>query len=245
MATEYTIPITRRHYAGQTALEAGITTEQEWAYDETNERIGIMLSDSTYRYIGQSELFPPGAGVNPTIDCESGGAAAYLTVNISTNDMKINTKGTSDDKMILGSQETDVLTIDGGETDIYTVEWTDYSSTTTLSGFSGTPTKYIYYKVIGRTVFCCFSITGTSDDTDFSFTLPWNPHANLSGSNICLGISSSEDNGGAGAGATIWAAGSGGKFALSNTLDFNVLKTDNWTGSGVKSAAGFFTFELP
>lgn len=172
MATEYTIPITRRHYAGQVALEAGIIVNQEWAYDETNERIGIRLSDDTYRYIGQSELFPPGAGVNPAIDVLSGGAAAKITIAISTNDMKINTAGASDDKLILGSQETDVLTIDGGDTDIYTTAWTEYGPSSTVVGFSGAPSVSIYYKRVGRLVFVRFSLQGTSNATGISFTLP-------------------------------------------------------------------------
>lgn len=78
MADTYEIPIKRRHYAGQTALEAGSLGVQHWAYDETNERFGVKLADSTYRYHSRSELFPPGAGVLSNFEI---GSSAYSRFN--------------------------------------------------------------------------------------------------------------------------------------------------------------------
>ena len=73
------IPITRRHYAGQTALEAGMVVNQEWGYDETNERVGVRMSDGTYRYHSRSELYPPGAGVVPKVSADSSGVGLATT----------------------------------------------------------------------------------------------------------------------------------------------------------------------
>ncbi len=67
------IPITRRHYAGQIDLEAGITTNQEWAYDETNECFGVRLSDGTFRYHSRSDLYAPGVGTTAILAALAGG----------------------------------------------------------------------------------------------------------------------------------------------------------------------------
>ncbi len=198
MATEYTIPITRRHYAGQAALEAGITTEQEWAYDETNERFGVMLSDSTYRYHGRSELFPPGAGVTPAVQCDA-------------------------------------------DSDFYTTAWTDYSSSTTVTGFSSTVTKEVYYKKIGNLVFVHFCITGTSNATSLSFTLPDNPV--IGTAENCWGTGTALDNGAAvDSGCHITGVAGTGTFNVSKTCTQATL--NNWTGSGTKKASGTFFYEI-
>jgi hypothetical protein len=75
------IPITRRHYANQTLLEAGILTNQEWAYDEGAERFGVLLSDGTFRYHGRSELFAPGAGVTAIVAALAGGVGIKTTLS--------------------------------------------------------------------------------------------------------------------------------------------------------------------
>jgi hypothetical protein len=49
--------------------------------------------------------------------------------------------------------------------------WTDYSSTSTIVGWSN-PTKILNYVILGKLMFVQFSITGTSDSTSTSFTLP-------------------------------------------------------------------------
>ena len=49
--------------------------------------------------------------------------------------------------------------------------WTSY--TTTLTGFSGTPTQAMTYVVIGKILILDISISGTSNATGFTFTLPF------------------------------------------------------------------------
>jgi hypothetical protein len=56
--------------------------------------------------------------------------------------------------------------------DVYTTAWTDYSASSTVTGWSSFTSKFIYYKKIGKLVFVQFRITGTSDSTATSFTLP-------------------------------------------------------------------------
>jgi len=50
--------------------------------------------------------------------------------------------------------------------------FTDYSSTSTVSGWSGTPTKQIWTYKIDRLVIVMFFISGTSNSTSASFTVP-------------------------------------------------------------------------
>ena len=50
--------------------------------------------------------------------------------------------------------------------------WIDYSTTSTVVGWSGAPTKNIWYKVVGDTVYCRFKIFGTSNSSAATFTLP-------------------------------------------------------------------------
>lgn len=55
---------------------------------------------------------------------------------------------------------------------IYTTDLTDYSSISTVGGFSAFDTKSIWYKRVGNLVFVNFLIYGTSDQNTFTFTLP-------------------------------------------------------------------------
>jgi hypothetical protein len=57
--------------------------------------------------------------------------------------------------------------------DVYTTAWTDYAATSTIVGWSGSPTKLIYYKKVGKLVFVQFEIFGTSDNAGATFTLPY------------------------------------------------------------------------
>lgn len=69
--------------------------------------------------------------------------------------------------------------------DIYTVDWTNYGATSTIVGFSGTPTKNIWYKKVGDIVSVRGSIEGVSSRTDFTFTLPYTS-ANRTGGKVSV-----------------------------------------------------------
>lgn len=55
-------------------------------------------------------------------------------------------------------------------TKLASTAWTVHSAT--IGGFSGTPTQAIYYQQIGKTVHLNVDISGTSNATTFTFTLP-------------------------------------------------------------------------
>lgn len=49
--------------------------------------------------------------------------------------------------------------------------WTDYSSTSTIVGWSSLGTRFIKYRVIGKQVFYIVNLSGTSNSTSVTFTL--------------------------------------------------------------------------
>lgn len=51
--------------------------------------------------------------------------------------------------------------------------WGDYFSSSTIVGWAAGKSGNIYYKKIGDIVFVSFNITGTSNSTDISFTMPY------------------------------------------------------------------------
>lgn len=56
--------------------------------------------------------------------------------------------------------------------DIYSAAWTDYSATSSITGWTSFTTKKIYYKRLGKLVFIWFDLRGISNSTAVSFTLP-------------------------------------------------------------------------
>ena len=115
--------------------------------------------------------------------------------------------------------------------------WTNYTATSTITGWSGTPTAKIYYKKIGNLMLVMFRISGTSDSVDTSFTVPYaaNNVGTLDQLNPCfatddgtptIGYGQIPDN----TSAIIFAqtpAGTGG-----------------WTASGTKNIIGQLWYEI-
>jgi hypothetical protein len=113
--------------------------------------------------------------------------------------------------------------------------WTDYSSSSTVTGWSSYTTKRIMYKDIGKTRFVTFLLYGTSNSTAASFTIPTASQANGSVNFIIRVI----DNG------TEAAAGVGNLADSASTVDCYKSTLAAWTASGSKLAAGQFNYQLP
>jgi len=124
--------------------------------------------------------------------------------------------------------------------DFYTTAWTDYSATSTITGWSGTPNpKKVMYKKIGNLVYVMFDISGTSDSTTTSFTVA-NTSVTLTGTNFA-NCALTTDNG--------TATTTGGLVNLPNNSttvtvykDMTGTATD-WTNSGIKSIRGILIYE--
>jgi hypothetical protein len=120
--------------------------------------------------------------------------------------------------------------------DIKTVAMTDYSATSTIVGWSSYDTKKIFYKKVGKLVFCQFSLRGTSDADTASFTLPYAPSFSTFWVGGCL--SSFDNSSDYNVGDCYYGDGK-----------FNLLKTPlgasaSWTAANIKDIRGQFWFEV-
>ena len=122
--------------------------------------------------------------------------------------------------------------------DIYTTAWTDYSGSTTLAGFSSTITLVVTYKKIGKFVFVHFIISGTSNATTFTFTVP---NASANASIPFHGVGTNVINN------TVASATPASIVMSANTNIIQILRDGilgtTWTSSGLKQAAGQFFYE--
>ena len=118
------------------------------------------------------------------------------------------------------------------ENQIY-VPWTDYSSTVTLTGWSGTPTAETYYTQSGYRVFVAFTVTGTSNATNCRVSLPVTAMA--TGLSTIRFTCEVQDNG-------TWAVGVGRvDTALNTVIRFQPAvgaSLTGWTASGTKTVIG-------
>lgn len=130
--------------------------------------------------------------------------------------------------------QDDKVILDSGA-DFYTVSFTDYSGSTSLTGWAATPTVGLYYKRVGKLVYVWFNITGTSNSTSTSFTVPYTCNSSIG----AFGVIRRVDNGTAG-----W-----GNFGLgSSSTTVNVRAdastgTTTWTNTGTKTIQGHFVYE--
>jgi hypothetical protein len=116
--------------------------------------------------------------------------------------------------------------------------WANYGATSTVVGFSGSPTKEIYVKKIGKTVFVNYYITGTSNATNLTFTLPYTASSTSTAwGSLCI---LTEDN------ATVLAVPAKAQIvggASTVTAYKDATGAVNWTNSGAKSILGQFFYE--
>lgn len=119
--------------------------------------------------------------------------------------------------------------------DIASIPFTDHSEDATIVGWSSFTTKIIRYKKVGNLVFVSYELTGTSDDTATSFTLPF---STVSTESQIPEIEWIKDNG------TI--IGTGIRVNAnppSNLVDFfTSINFATWTASGIKQIQGRFWY---
>jgi len=112
------------------------------------------------------------------------------------------------------------------------VPWTDYSSTSTIDGWSSFDAQYIFYERNGDLVHVEFDLSGVSDDTVATFTLPY---TNSSSINVYF-IPWIMNNG-------TYALGIGSMAVSSATVSFNATPQGGaFTNSGTKRVRGQFWY---
>ena len=186
-------------------------------------------------------VIPDGGNIGSTSDTDaisisSGGVTTFSqNIDISGKELILDSDNDSsitsdtDDQIDFKTSGTDRLHIDSSG-DIYSTGWTDYSGTTTVSGCSSVSAKEIHYKIIGKMLFFQFYVNGTSNDSNFSFTLP-----KTAVDEYFRGVCSPLwDNGGT-------ASNGNDMWEIKNTSTVNFKKNDNFNGfttSGTKLALG-------
>ena len=112
-------------------------------------------------------------------------------------------------------------------------DWVDYSSTSTVVGWSVTTTKQIRYRIIGRQMFVSFIIEGTSNSTTTTFTLP-QQNKNIPQ----LQYIYAANNGAFAPNSYLYC------IANSQTITLYQNNSITWTASGTKQVYGQFYIEI-
>ncbi|MBE3122202.1 MAG: hypothetical protein IMZ58_08370 [Thermoplasmata archaeon] len=112
---------------------------------------------------------------------------------------------------------------------IYTADWVDYAASSTIVGWSS-KTAHIYVYKLGKTVHVVYDITGTSDATTVSFTLPYVCSSGVSN----YSINTSVDNSVSSVGLVLM-------FSSTATF-YSAAPAEAWTDSGTKAIRGQFTY---
>jgi len=145
----------------------------------------------------------------------------------------INTSTSGD--LSLGIDGDDVINIKRGGVadlpDVYTVPFTDYTSSSTIVGFSSTTTESVWYRLLGHYIYIRFEFDGTSNSSELSFTLPYQLEPSQYGCGS--GLQGSDE------GCQIYSSST--KVIISKGISYAGFGANNWTASGTKSVAGSFT----
>lgn len=122
--------------------------------------------------------------------------------------------------------------------DLYTVPWTDYSATSTVTGWASTTEKCIHYKRVGKLVFVIYRVVGTSNSTSTSFTLPYAATASPTTYHIVV-PQRIQDNGSFSNNGIVIIAASG-----STAIFYATAAAGAWTNSGTKGIYGEFFYHI-
>ena len=110
--------------------------------------------------------------------------------------------------------------------------WADYGASSTLVGWAATPTVNIWTKKIGKTVFVQFNISGTSNATGASFTVPY-----ASKGNVVEFMFRGQNS------TSTFGAGMA-DMGTTTTVDlYKDASAATWTNSGTKAMQGQFFYE--
>lgn len=122
-----------------------------------------------------------------------------------------------------------------GSTDVYTTDYTDFSATSTIVGFSSFTFKQIYYKKLGKLVYVWFRINGTSDNASTTFTVPHTAANTLLFQGAFRGTNAGTDL----STPCMWR--------VTNNSNIITLYKDfafgAWTASGAKETDGFLVYQ--
>jgi hypothetical protein len=111
-------------------------------------------------------------------------------------------------------------------------DWVDYSATSTVVGWTSLTTKIIRYRIIGKQVFVSVNLSGISNSTSSTFTLPFQ-NKNIENFAMAYAINNNS--------SII------GSFSIANNSSTCILYqnyTSTWAASGTKLLYGQFFYEI-
>ena len=183
---------------------------------------GALVAQGAYMSGGTS-----GAGVEVAWNSTYGRVLAY---NRSGTYQPLRLEGSYVD---LYDSNSLVIRANGG--DLFTTGWTNYSGSSSITGWSSRTTTKIYYKRVGKTMFVYFEIDGTSDSISTSFTLPHAAQSNITTRGMCL----AKNAGSWGNGSVIHHAAGSSTCTL-----YWYIPTGPWTDSGTKTVYGHYHYQM-
>jgi hypothetical protein len=116
---------------------------------------------------------------------------------------------------------------------IYTVDWTDYSATSTIVGWSYFTAKVLKYKKVGKTIFVMFNINGASNANKVTFTLPYSANGMVAACVYTVNNSVATTTGGC-----LYLPDTVSTVQVYKDMSFAAFNT-----SGTKQVSGQFWFE--
>jgi hypothetical protein len=137
-----------------------------WVYATVANRAGISISDNV---VGSALVYHSGNStwewLTVTLTVSNSANTVYPQLRVSNGD----TAAYFDGAMCVEGSSSFAFSPKPAEEGV----WADYSAVSTISGFSSYTNKWIYTKKIGKTVFVSFRLTGTSNASAISFTVPY------------------------------------------------------------------------
>ena len=218
---------------------ATVTTAAQAAITSVGTLTGLTVSGALS---ADSALYVSGGNVgigtsSPGVSLDVAGAVRIqsgntLSLNNSSNLANLTLYATS------GSSGTTSDLLFGSTGDIYSNAWSDYSASSTIMGWGSISSKGIYTKKIGKTVFVKFDITGTSNSTGVTFTVPYTQASDSISLYAALGAAVNN-------GSTI-STGSGMSFGVGTstiTCYPDLTYSSAWVNSGTKRVIGSFFYQ--
>jgi hypothetical protein len=198
----------------------------------------ILITSQTYIYEDADALFLTGTVGSDSayVHINWGDAVAISATNgTNTSTLYVKNSGEITASCNQFNFEGDLVIKDGE--DIYSDgdDWQNWYSSSTVVGWSSYTQQNIWYKKVGKLVFVKYYLSGTSNATGVTFTLPFACHTNIA----AINYSRVQDNG-------TWASGHTAMASGSSQVVVRVghgTSASTWTASGPKSCIGEFFYE--
>jgi hypothetical protein len=189
--------------------------------DIPNSAFELVYSDATYGWSIVTEIG----------SSSSGGSGDVVGPAGATDNAIARYDGTTG-KLI---KDSSVLVTDN---DIYSVVPADYFSSSTIVGWSGA-SGVILYRKLGKQVHIWFTLTGTSNSTGVTFTLPYANQSDIY-KDMFVATGYIIDNG-----VLLTTAGAVNVLNGTSTAICQIdMGNGGWTASGTKKVVGQFTYEI-